>query len=124
MDNPDLAAVVGGMKSANGMSQLALGGLQPSAGSPRGGPPPADPLVGRFRACIAQLNGLAQALERQGDSPRSIDVQDYSLKLQRMSLDRANDIAKAGMPQDGAGAGDSSNALNAAFPNINGGGTM
>ncbi len=119
MENPDLAAVISGMKSANDTSKLALGGLSPDAGSPRGGPPPADPLLPQFRAVISQLNGLASALERQGDNPHSIDVAEQALKLARMSQDRANAIAKAGMPQQSQG-----NALNAVFPNINGGGNV
>lgn len=121
VDNPDLAAVVSGIKSANDTSKLALGGLGPSAGSPRGGPPPADPLLPQFRACISALNGLGQALDRQGDNPRSIDVSEFALKLSRMSNDRATDIAKAGMPQQQSNSG---NALNAIFPNINGGGNV
>jgi hypothetical protein len=119
--NPDLQAVISGLKTGN-MRHLALAGLAPSGGSPRGAPPPADPLVGQFRACIAQLNGLAQALERQGDQPRMVDVQEISLKLQRLSMDRQNAIAKAGVSD--AGVEEPNGALNAAFPNINGGGTV
>lgn len=122
MDNPDLAAVIGGMKSANDMSKLALGGLSPSAGSPRGGPPPADPLLPLFRQTQLQMQSLATMLEKQGDNPHSLDVQEMGLKLQRMSQDRANAIAKAGVPQQSADA--QNNALNAAFPNINGGGNV
>jgi hypothetical protein len=68
------------------------------------------------------LNGLQQTLQRQGDQPRSIDVGEMSIKLQRLSVDRMKDIADAGSP---AGQAINSNANPAQFPpNVNGGGTV
>jgi len=116
----DLQALLSGLGLGNSpISKLALAGSSPSAGSPRGAPPPVDPLAAQFRAVVAQLNSLAQALQRQGDQSRSLDIQEYGLKVNRMSVDRQNDIIKAGAQQP-----DESMANNATFPNIGGGGTI
>ncbi len=117
----DLQAIMGGLKAGGNMSKLALAGLQPSSGSPRGGPPPVDPLAGPFRQGINILNSLAQALQRQGDQARSVDLQDMSVKLQRLSIDRQNDIAKAGISEQQS---DNGNSMPGTFPNVNAGGTL
>jgi hypothetical protein len=113
----DLSAVMSGLS----LGRTALSGLVPTSSSPRGGPPPVDPLASRFRSVLAELDALSAGLNRVGDQQRMVEVQELKVKLQRMSVDRQSDIMKAGSGSAGAGP---SSGFAANFPNINGGGVV
>lgn len=128
--NDDLNAVKNGIAMGNSLGRLMLAGMPPSAASPRGAPPPVDPLVGRFNSALGELSALAVGLSRQRDAEslrEMVEVQELSTKLQRMAIDRQARIADGGgegqdLPGQQIPQQQQSNPTN--FPNINGGGIV
>lgn len=111
--SPELSSALQGMQ----MGRTALSGLLPNSSNPRGGAAGTDPNTQDFRQAVAILNQLAQKLMRS-DLPSgasdSNNVSQMAVKLQRMSIDRQEEVAKQGMQQALSGIGQT--------PQINGGG--
>lgn len=120
MDNDNLNAVLNGLN----LGKLALSGLQPQVSSPRGGPPPVDPLADKFRQCLSCLNDLAQQLQKQGDARNMLEAQEMYVELQRMSIDRQDEIQKKAADSMMQGPGGGEQPFGAQFPNVNGGGIV
>lgn len=115
----EMQAINQGMQAGQAAgNRIPLSGMPPTAGSPRGAAPPVDPLTGRFRACVADLQALADALKQTGDAKQlDLDFQEMAIKVQRMMVERQTRIMNGGSAQQGAGM-----ATN--FPNVDGGGVV
>jgi hypothetical protein len=113
--NNGLSAVLNGLA----MGKMALSGLVPSGSTPRGGPPPVDPLTGDFQQALNCLNKLIVGLSKQGDQRRMLEIQDIATKIQRISIDRQEQVMNGG--DDEAMEGES---FRGQFPSVNGGGIV
>ena len=111
--SPEIMSAIKGTQ----MGQTSLSGLLPSAGNPRGGAAGSDPYVQDFRQAVGMLNQLAAKLMRSDlpSGPKdSNEISQMAVKLQRISIDRQEEVAKLGMQKALTGIGQT--------PQVNGGG--